>query len=123
MRTIDISLDKSGQLRLRAHPLLEQVLRTMVPSASPDFEKAYGDVRHWWIEVDDAGRPQRELGFSAVEQTIVAGPIGRNMGFWTDSPMAFDDAIYEEVSPQAFEDEWASFVEEWEKTRPDGNVA
>ncbi|TWO66991.1 hypothetical protein FN976_26020 [Caenimonas sedimenti] len=118
MRTIAISLDKSGQSRLRAHPLLEQVLRTMVPSASPDFEKAYSDVRHWWIEVDETGLPQREIGFSISEQAIVAGPLGRNMGFWTDSPMLFDDPSYEEVSPQAFEDEWAAFLGEWERNRP-----
>lgn len=109
MRVVAISLDPREQSRLRAHPLLERALRTMVPSASPDFEKAYADVRHWWIEVDDAGVPKRELGFSATEQTIVAGPIGRNLGFWTDSPMVFDDTIYEEVSGEAFEDEWVAF--------------
>ena len=116
MRIVAISLGTREQPRLRANPLLDRVLRTMVPSASPDFEKVYGDVRHWWIEVDEGGRPQREIGLSADEQTIVVGPLGRNLGFWTDSPMTFDDSVYEEVSSEAFEDEWLAFVETWGKT-------
>lgn len=116
MRIVAISLDPREQSRLRAHPLLERALRTMVPSASPDFEKVYGDVRDWWIEVDAAGVPQREIGFGADERTLVAGPLGRNLGFWTDSPMVFDDSIYEEVSRQAFDDEWAAFTATWGRT-------
>jgi hypothetical protein len=85
------------------------LLRRALPIANPDFEEAYERVRNWWIEIDAAGVPQREPGFDALGETIVAGPIGQNMGFWTDSHMAFSAAEYKSVSDAEFDSVWSAF--------------
>ena len=91
--------------------LVERVIRKVLPLANPDFEDLYCNVRKWWIEVDDEGTPQRELGFDTDEQPIVAGPIGENFGFWTDSSMKFRPAEHRVVSSKEFAATWAQFVE------------
>lgn len=54
--------------------------------------------------------PQRELGFDAVGETIVAGPIEGNMGFWTDSPMVFEVAEHKMIVPSdEFESAWSAY--------------
>jgi len=70
----------------------------------------YKNVRRWWVDIDAAGVPQRELVFDAAGKTIVAGPIGQNMGFWTDSNMVFDAAAYKVLSNDEFESAWSAFV-------------
>ncbi|MCB9385355.1 MAG: hypothetical protein H6509_12140 [Bryobacterales bacterium] len=77
--------------------LVERVIRKVLPLANP--------------EVDDEGTPQRELGFDTDEQPIVAGPIGENFGFWTDSSMKFRPAEHRVVSSKEFAATWAQFVE------------
>jgi hypothetical protein len=64
--------------------LIKSVL-WFIPHANPDFERRYPEVRMWYVEVNEKGAPQRELGVSASGEPIVAGPWGRNIGFWTDS--------------------------------------
>jgi hypothetical protein len=86
--------------------VLKLVLR---PRANPDFEDAYYKVVKWWVEVDPTGMPQRELGCDAAGEALVAGPFGRNMGFWTDSHMVFDFRDYKLVPLDEFESAWSSF--------------
>ena len=74
-----------------------RVLKLVLPTANPDFEGLYSKVVKWWVEIDPAGVPQRELGFDAAGETVVAGPFGRNMGFWTDSHMVFEIDEYNAV--------------------------
>jgi hypothetical protein len=85
------------------------LLGRALPLANPDFEGAYERVRNWWVEIDAAGVPQRELGFDALGETIVAGPIGQNMGFWTDSHMVFAAAEYKVVPDAEFDSVWSAF--------------
>ena len=86
------------------------LLKLFIPAANPDFGRVYDNVRRWWVDIDAAGVSQRELGFNASGETIVAGPIGQNMGFWTDSNMVFDAAEYKVLSNDEFESAWSAFV-------------
>ena len=62
-----------------------RILQKIIPAANPELETYYQKTRKWWLEVDDEGKPQREIGFDAEENPIVLGPIGRNYGFLVDS--------------------------------------
>lgn len=68
-----------------------EILKRIIPAANPDFEKFYPQMTTWWIEVDDKGVAQREIGFDADMKPTVLGPFGRNYGFITDSSGVFDD--------------------------------
>ena len=54
-------------------------------------------------------RRSGSLGFAADGKIVVAGPIGRNFGFWTDSSMIFVPDEYKVISEKAFESAWAVF--------------
>ena len=85
--------------------------------ANPDFDSAYVHVRKWWIEVDEAGPPHRELGFDVNGKGIVAGPFGENFGFWTDSTMTFNPSEHQVVPEEAFGLAWSLFQQQWEANR------
>jgi hypothetical protein len=89
-------------------PLI-RLLTSVIPLANPDFTGIYPNVKSWWVEIDAGGVPQRELGFDAFGEAIVAGPIGQNMGFWTDSHMVFDAVEHEVVPNDVFESAWLAF--------------
>ena len=86
--------------------VLESAIRLVVPAASPRFERLYDQVREWWVEVDEAGAAQREIGFDVDGSPIVAGPIGQDMGFWTDSPAPTDWQAHGELDAVRFESVW-----------------
>jgi len=92
---------------------MERVLRKLLPLANPDFDRSYALVRKWWVEVDETGTPQRELGFDAHGSVIVAGPLGNNFGFWTDSAMTFDPAEYKVIPDDEFSSAWSLFQARW----------
>jgi hypothetical protein len=94
-----------------------RLLRKVLPAANPDFEPLYGGVRLWWVEVDDNGAPQREIGFGSGSEVLVVGPLEENMGFWTDSPMVFSSSDLEQIDAQAFEAYWSRFVATWYASR------
>ncbi len=93
--------------------LLERFVRKIVPAANPDFESRYYAVRLWWIELDDVGVPQREIGLDSSGRPIVIGPFQENFGFWTDSSMTFSSSEWELVSPSEFDARWRSFQQSW----------
>jgi len=88
---------------------LERALRATLPAANPDFERLHGSVRKWWVEVDEEGVPQRELGFDQSGRAIVAGPFGENFGFWTDSNMKFTVDEHQPIAAERFEAAWRAF--------------
>jgi hypothetical protein len=93
----------------RAIRIANWLAKTLNLMGSPDFENRYGDVMKWWVEIDPSGVPQRELGFDGSGASIVAGPFGRNIGFWTDSPMVFEAGEYQAINVDAFELAWSRF--------------
>jgi hypothetical protein len=107
MKVIATTLATEPRSNAVPEGLLVKALRTVIPAANPDLEAHYQSVRLWWIELDDRGTPQREIGFDSSGSPVAAGPIGRNMGFWTDSPMKFVVENYEAVSPRLFEEVWS----------------
>jgi hypothetical protein len=64
------------------------------------------------LEIDETGKPTREIGFDADMQPVVLGPIGRNFGFLVDSS---DDwtSSHEDSSEAASE-----FQKRWEQLWP-----
>jgi hypothetical protein len=112
MPIIATSLGVGGG-RNRQRPALRRLLNLVLPAANPDFESLYPSVQLWWVELNASGVPQREVGFSAGGEPIAVGPFGRNLGFWTDSPMIFVATDYARVEDRAFEQVWSSFEQQW----------
>jgi hypothetical protein len=88
-------------------PAWSKILKLVVPTANPDFDELIKEVHHWWIEVNDEGQPQREIGFREQGEAIMAMPLGDNDGFWTDSQMTFDSKKCEAVGEAEFEGRWS----------------
>ena len=88
-------------------PLLEAIL----PKANPDFHYLYASVTNWWIEVDETGDPQREIGFDAEGNALLIGPAGDNMGYWMDTAVKYKISDYSPVEAQRFQSEWKAFLE------------
>lgn len=107
MKVIATTLAAEPRPNVAPEGTLVKALRKIIPAANPELEAHYQSVRLWWIELDDNGTPQREIGFDSSGNPLVAGPIGRNMGFWTDSSMVFVTEDYEAVSPEQFEEVWS----------------
>jgi hypothetical protein len=85
-----------------------RVLQKIIPAANPDLEKYYDETRVWWLEINDNGEPQREIGFDINGNPIVLGPIGNNYGFLVDSSDDWNDS--KEDSDEAaknFDQQWA----------------
>ncbi len=82
------------------------VVRAIVPQANPDYDHKIGTVNHWWLEVDDDGTPQREIGFDSNGKAIMAMPEGCNYGYITDSNVTFEDWDNDETVEASFEAQW-----------------
>jgi len=102
---------------MQARLLLERPLRSVSAEANPDFESLYPSVRQWWVEVNNSGVPQREIGFTEPSVAVVAGPLGGNVGFWTDSAVIFNAGEHEAVADAAFEEAWSRFESTWWASR------
>ena len=90
---------------------LESILLGMLgrvfPAASEDLSHLWGEVAYWWLEVDDSGLPQREIGFDAAGSPIVLAPVGDKVGFLIDASDDWSD--WEEESQEdgsSFEAVW-----------------
>ncbi|WP_203142922.1 hypothetical protein [Marinobacter mangrovi] len=109
MNYIEIETD---EWRKEESSLLERVLKRVLPAANPDLETLYKKTKFWWLEFDDEGHPQREIGFDNNRKPIVLGPVGENSGFLTDSS---DDWLgYKEPSAKVA----ADFESIWGKLWP-----
>jgi hypothetical protein len=89
----------------RGQRLAMRYLSTVLPVANPDFEEAYDRVTDWWLEVDDAGQVQREVGLDAAGAPAAAAPLGRNVGVFTDQAGA-PEPLGAALDPAAFEAAW-----------------
>jgi len=92
---------------------LIRCLTAIVPKANPDFEHLLEMVDFWKIEYNlDKNATWREIGFDKNGKSIVAMPLGKNYGFWTDNTLNLKD--YESFEPKEinaveFEKDWAEF--------------
>ena len=98
---------------------VESVLRAIIPAANPDFERSYESVCKWWIEIDSAGAPHRELGFDSSGDVIAAAPVGKNFGFFTDSNAVFAVKDHPVIERSLFVAAWSSFENRWAERHPE----
>jgi hypothetical protein len=77
----------------------------LIPRKNPDHERFYHHVRKWFLELDDSGVPVREIGLDSEGRPLFGAPDGRNPGFWTDNPEAFEDQL-SPISAEEFETFW-----------------
>lgn len=121
MKVVETTLgtERSNKRNSLFFTIIERVLRKLIPLANPDFDRGYALVRKWWVEVDETGTPQRELGFDAHGSVIVASPLGDNFGFWTDSTMTFNPDEYKVIPDEEFGSAWSLFEGQWAANRAD----
>ncbi len=98
-------------------PAWVRLVKRVLPAANPDFDALIPQVRHWWLEVDEAGVPQREIGFDSTGGVLFVAPVGDNGGFWTDSEKRFLVSDNELVTAEAFENIWREFMVRWNAPR------
>lgn len=110
MRYLRINVDPPAT---KPVPWLARLLGKLLPAANPDLEGLFDQAQIWWLEVDDAGRPQREIGFDKQGTAIVLGPVGRNYGFLVDSNDNWKD--YEGDSDEAARDFQKTWNTLWAK--------
>jgi hypothetical protein len=103
---------KTGPTSDEPLPWWCRLLRRIIPSGNDDLEPFYSRVQTWWLEVDDAGAPQREIGFDVEMKPVVLGPVADNCGFLLDASDDWSDS--HEDSPEAA----ASFDRVWEELWP-----
>jgi hypothetical protein len=104
MRYIQIEVGISPD---KPHPWWGKLLRKVLPAANPDMEQFYALTRKWWLEIDDVGKPQREIGFDSENTPIVLGPVGNNPGFLIDSSDDWKDSVGDSAEAKnEFENTW-----------------
>lgn len=112
MRYLEIRIGPWGDTPL---PWWCRILQKIIPAANPDIERYYKHTRVWWLETDDAGVPQREIGFDADMNPIVVGPVGNNLGFLVDSSDDWSDSDEDsEQAAQGFEKAWETIWPKFE---------
>lgn len=90
-----------------------KLLQKVLPAANPDIDQYFSVARKWWLEIDDNGKPNREIGFDSENTPIVLGPVGRNCGFLVDSSDDWKDSKEDsEEAGKEFEKTWQAL---WEK--------
>jgi len=86
-----------------------KTLYAIFPKANPDFEDIYPEVRSWLLEIElPSGLPRREVGLNETGNPIVAGPLGRNYGFWVDGPEPVEWQNYPKVDEGELQLHWAA---------------
>jgi hypothetical protein len=90
-------------------PWQVRVLRLLlffIPKANPDNEKLYRFVKKWYLELNDANVPVREIGLGEQGEPLLAAPDQRNYGFWTDSSEPIDTEWLQPISAEEFHRAW-----------------
>jgi len=79
-----------------------------IPRANPDNEPLFPLVRRWALEINEEGKPVREVGLGEGGTVLFRAPHRRNFGMWTDSPVTFSPRDLEPMDKAAFEQLWQS---------------
>lgn len=94
---------------------LVKVLKTIIPLSNPEQDELYEKVRYWKVEYDLVNHlTSREIGFDLSGKPIVAAPLRKDMGLWTDEDLTTDD--YDRFEPTVITQE--EFEEDWKKLNP-----
>ena len=86
------NVKKESRLKELFYIFVKKTLALFLPKANPDFDSIYEKVVIWLIEYDDVKNySKREVGLDENRQPIVKGPYKKNLGFWVDSNMTYED--------------------------------
>jgi hypothetical protein len=77
-----------------------------IPKANPDNEKLYRYVKKWYLELNDANVPLREIGLGEKGEPLFAAPDQRNYGFWADGSEPVDTEWLQPISADEFQRAW-----------------
>ena len=77
-----------------------------IPKANRDNEKLYPSVKKWFIEIDDQGLANREIGLDKNDVPILSAPNERNFGLWTDCDNVFKVKDLDISTKEKFEEMW-----------------
>lgn len=86
---------------------LIKALLFFIPKANPDNEKLYPLVKKWFIEIDEKGIANREIGLDKDGEPLFSSPNDRNFGLWTDCDEVFDVKELELSNKEHFELIWS----------------
>jgi len=96
-----------------------KALSLITSQSNPDFDRLIDKVTYWMIEYDKTDdQTIRELGFDQHDQVILAMPLDRNYGYWTDNQLKLSD--YDRFNPiplteKEFDTAWLKFTSEWKR--------
>lgn len=109
MRYLRVDVGARSENRV---PWWVAIMEKVLPPGNPDLEELHELVDYYWLEIDDAGAPQREIGFGSNGNAVVVGPVGENVGVLVDSS---DDWS---TSPADSEEAAEDFERVWRETWP-----
>ena len=108
-----VSPPQSGQLIRTIENAVVKILSTIIPKANPDFEHLLEKVDYWKIEFNnDENVTWREIGFDKDGVSIVAMPLAKNYGYWTDNHLTLSDYENFDSTPltvDEFKNDWTEF--------------
>lgn len=86
-----------------------QFVYSFVPNANPRYQQKYYLLNEWFIEFDNEGKIQREMGIDLDGKVLFASPYKQNPGFWIESEMGFKDFKNKELSSDEFSRLWDEY--------------
>lgn len=108
MRYLRIETGPSSEER-PTQRIARAVLGAILPRANPDIEHLIEQACAWWLEIEETGEPNREIGFSENGMPIVIGPVGRNHGYLVDACDDWSGSSKDSAEAAAnFETTWAA---------------
>lgn len=99
--------------------IVGKALSLIIPQANPDFDRLIEQVAFWMVEYDKTlDATTREIGFDVYGHAILAMPLNRNYGYWTDNQLKLSD--YDRFNPipiteREFDTAWLKFTSEWKE--------
>jgi len=88
--------------------VLVKLMRRFVPEANPSYRDKMQLIDMWYIEFDEQGLPNREVGVDSNGIPVVAGPSSTDFGYWLDANVTDVDLDGVEIEEQEFEALWVS---------------
>ena len=78
-----------------------------IPKANPDNEAKLHLVTKWLLEINENGKPEREIALDKNEEVVFSSPNNRNTGLWTDGPDLIKEKELTPISKEYFERLWS----------------
>jgi len=93
-----------------------KLLTCILLAGNPDIDQYVEQADRWWLEIDEAGLPLREIGFNAQGNAIVFGPVPNNYGFLIDASDDWSDSTEDSAAAaQNFDTVWDNGYPQFEQ--------